>query len=154
MSSGSQGRASRLKSLEWQGVRSSHPDETRRAGAEFARYLRPGDVVAMHGALGSGKTTFVKGIAEGLGLEAEISSPTFALIHEYGRPPQLYHMDCYRETALERWRQLGLSEYFQDRAISVIEWAEAITPLLPEGTIHLNFTFGTDESSRTVEVQR
>ena len=109
--------------------------------------------MAMHGKLGSGKTTFVKGIAEGMGLTDEVSSPTFALIHEYGRPPRLYHMDCYRDTSLERWRHLGLNDYFDGPAISVIEWAEHIAPLLPHNSIHIRFTHGGEECDRVVEVQ-
>ena len=112
-----------------------------------------GAVVAMHGDLGSGKTTFVQGMVEGLGLEDQVTSPTFSLIHEYGRPPELYHIDCYRETSLERWQQLGLDEYFNDNCITVIEWAENITPLLPGDAIHLTFSLGPTENKRIIEVQ-
>ena len=153
MAPGSKSKARSGQSVAWSGIHSSSAQETRRAGAEFATYLCPGDVVALHGELGSGKSTFVGGMAEGLGLSDPVSSPTFALIHEYGRPPLLYHMDCYRETTLERWRQLGLSDYFGGRAVAVIEWAENIAPLLPRETIHLNFSHGEDESSRVVKVR-
>lgn len=108
--------------------------------------------MALHGELGSGKTTFVQGMAVGLGLPDQVSSPTFALIHEYGQPPRLYHLDCYRETSLTRWQQLGLAEYFFSEAVSVIEWAENITPLLPENTIHLTFSHGAERDDRIIEV--
>ena len=136
----------------WSGACTHSPLETRRAGAEFATYLRPGEVVALHGELGSGKTTFIKGIAEALGLDDPVSSPTFALIHEYGDPPELYHLDCYRETALERWELLGLADYFDDEVVSVIEWAEIIGPLLPERAIHVTLSHGADENERLIEV--
>ncbi len=139
--------------MEWTGAHTRSPDETRRAGAEFAGDLKPGDVVALHGELGSGKTTFVQGIAEGLGLHDQVSSPTFALIHEHGPPPGFYHLDCYRETSLERWQQLGLAEYFYGEAVSVIEWAENIAPLLPEKTIHLTFSHGPERDERIIEVR-
>ncbi len=139
--------------MGWTGTHTRGPEETRRAGAEFAGNLKPGDIVALHGELGSGKTTFVRGMAEGLGLFDQVSSPTFALIHEHGQPPGLYHLDCYRETSLERWRQLGLAEYFSGEAVSVIEWAENIAPLLPEKTIHLTFSHGPGRDERTIELR-
>ncbi len=140
--------------LGWSGAHTRSPDQTRRAGSEFAGHLNPGDVVALHGELGSGKTTFVQGMAEGLGLHEQVSSPTFTLIHEFGRPPRLYHLDCYRETSLERWPQLGVGEYFDGPAVTVIEWAENMTPLLPEHVIHLTFSYGPEESERIIEVAR
>ncbi len=139
--------------MVWTGAHTRSPEETRRAGVEFAGNLKPGDIVALHGELGSGKTTFVQGMAEGLGLFDQVSSPTFALIHEHGQPPGLYHLDCYRETSLERWRQLGLAEYFSGEAVSVIEWAENIAPLLPEKTIHLTFSHGPGRNERTIELR-
>ena len=139
--------------IGWTGACTGSPEETRRAGAEFAGNLKPGDVVALYGELGSGKTIFVQGMAEGLGLHDQVTSPTFALIHEHGQPPGLYHLDCYRETSLERWRQLGLAEYFHGEAISVIEWAENIVPLLPGKTIHLTFSHGPGRNERTIEVR-
>ena len=137
----------------WTGAHTHNPEATMRAGVEFAQSLKPGDVVALHGELGSGKTLFVKGVATGLGLDEEVSSPTFALIHEYGIPPGLYHMDCYRETSLERWRLLGLSDYFDGEAVSIIEWAENIAPLLPARTIHINLYHGAGVQERIVEVK-
>jgi tRNA threonylcarbamoyladenosine biosynthesis protein TsaE len=89
-------------------------------------------------------------MAEGLGFGSPVSSPTFALIHEYGRPPVLYHLDCYRETSLERWRQLGLNEYLYGEAISVVEWAENIASLLPATTLHLSFSHGRQPNERTI----
>ncbi|UCH11628.1 MAG: tRNA (adenosine(37)-N6)-threonylcarbamoyltransferase complex ATPase subunit type 1 TsaE [Fidelibacterota bacterium] len=139
--------------LEWAGATTRSPEETKQAGRELAGQLGPGDVVALHGELGSGKTTFVQGMAEGLGYRSPVSSPTFALIHEYGRPPVLYHLDCYRERSLERWGQLGLDEYFYGEAISVVEWAENIASLLPASTLHLTFTHGQRDNERRIGLQ-
>ena len=148
--------ASGTESLEsvsvWEGAHTRSPEETRAAGAQLVRLLQTGAVVALHGELGSGKTTFVQGMAQGLALDDEITSPTFALIHEYGQPPRLYHIDCYREGSLDQWRQIGLHEYFEDEAITVIEWAERLSPLLPERTLHLTFTHGQVPEERVITV--
>ena len=81
-------------------VESANEQDTRRAGAELAKQLAPGDAVLLEGDLGAGKTVFVKGLAEGLGLDPDdVTSPSFALVHEYGpagRPPALVHADLYR----------------------------------------------------------
>jgi tRNA threonylcarbamoyladenosine biosynthesis protein TsaE len=104
-------------------------EETRTFGREFAPRLRRGDVVLLFGELGSGKTVFVRGLAEGLGLDpSEVSSPTFALVHEYGpagRPPVLVHADLYRLPDGSGLGDLGLSE--RGGAILAVEWPR--TPL-------------------------
>ena len=125
---------------------------TRAAGAAFVATIPNGAVVALHGPLGAGKTTFVQGMARGLGLDDQVTSPTFALIQEYGRPPKLIHIDCFRESNLQRWQSLGLQEYFDLDAITVIEWAEIITPLLPPGTVNIHFAHGADPSQRRIEL--
>jgi tRNA threonylcarbamoyladenosine biosynthesis protein TsaE len=101
--------------------------DTRRAGAELAGHLGPGDLVLLTGELGSGKTAFVKGLAQGLGADPEeVSSPTFALVHEYGppgRPPVLLHADFYRladEGGAADLSDLGLDE--RGAAVLAIEW--------------------------------
>lgn len=137
----------------WSGTRTTSPGETREAGALFVATLPPGTVAALHGELGSGKTTFVKGMAAGLGLEDQVSSPTFALIHEYGAPALLYHIDCYRERSLVRWQSLGLWEYFDGQALTVVEWAEIIGTLLPDNAVHVYFTHGEREDERQIEVR-
>jgi tRNA threonylcarbamoyladenosine biosynthesis protein TsaE len=143
------------KSLDnWSGAYTSSPEETRGAGAAFVKHLGPGDVIALHGNLGSGKTTFVQGMVRGLGLGEQVSSPTFALIHEYGYPPQFFHIDCYRETSAERWKQIGLSEYFDREAISAIEWAIHVASLLPKRTYHLTFLHGERDHERVIEATR
>lgn len=107
------------------------PDEaaTRRAGADLASRLVMGDVVLLHGDLGAGKTVFVKGLAEGLGLDpSDVASPTFALVHEYGpegRPPLLVHADLYRldaGTAPRELEELGLLSERSSASILVVEW--------------------------------
>ena len=111
------------------------PTETEEAGAALARTLRAGDVVALYGGLGAGKTAFVRGMARGLGLaDAEISSPTFALVHEYGGHPPLVHFDMYRVTEWDDLLTTGFYDYLDAGAILAVEWSEHIEAALPPHT--------------------
>lgn len=115
------------------------PEATHALGRRLAEHLRPGDVVALYGDLGAGKTQLVKGIAAGLGIpDEEVSSPTFTLVHEYrdGRLP-LYHFDAYRLRNLEEFFDLGYEEYFYGDGVSVVEWADRVEPLLPPHALRL-----------------
>ncbi len=108
--------------------------ETKELGQRLSQLLQPGDVLALIGDLGAGKTTFAQGIGEGLLIEEPIDSPTFTIVKEYqGRMP-FYHMDVYRlETAMDE--ELGWDEYFYGDGVTLVEWAQRIEPLLPEDTI-------------------
>ncbi len=106
-------------------------DETLAIGRRLSENLKPGDVVTLSGQLGAGKTTLVKGIASGLGVEEPVTSPTFTLIQEYeGRIP-LYHVDLYRITEAEQLEDLGLEEYFYGNGVTLIEWPEKAVSFLP-----------------------
>lgn len=112
-------------------------EETAIFAERLAKLLQPGDVIALEGDLGAGKTTFTKGLAKGLEINRNVNSPTFTIIKEYhGRLP-LYHMDVYRvEDSME---DLGFDEYFEGEGVTVVEWAHLITEQLPSErlTIHL-----------------
>ena len=110
--------------------------ETRRFGHKLAVELVPGTVVALIGDLGTGKTSLTKAIAEGLGIEDTITSPTFNIVKEYdtGRLP-LYHFDVYRIGDLEEMEEIGYDDYFFGDGICLIEWAELIRELLPDRVI-------------------
>ena len=102
---------------------------TGRFAAQFAEHLQPGDVIALEGDLGAGKTTFTKGLAEGLGIKKNVNSPTFTIIKEYhGRMP-LFHMDVYR--VADSYEDLGFDEYFEGDGVTVVEWAHLIEEQLP-----------------------
>jgi tRNA threonylcarbamoyladenosine biosynthesis protein TsaE len=122
-------------------------------GAELGGKLRPGDVVALHGPLGAGKTTFVKGIARGLAIEEPVTSPSFTLVAEYegvqnGLPIVLYHVDLYRIAHPQEIEDLGIQDILNGSGICVMEWAEKAREFLPEPVIHVNIgLLGGDERS-------
>ena len=116
-------------------------EETMLIGEKLAKKLKPGDVVALYGNLGSGKTTFTKGIGKGLGVKdsKRINSPTFVLIKEYDGKIPLYHLDLYRMDDLKEIENLAIEEYIYGNGITVIEWAEKIKSILPENHISVKF---------------
>ncbi len=111
---------------------SHHPQETLELGRALAAELRRGDVLALAGDLGAGKTHFTKGLAEGLGVEADVTSPTFTLVHEYpgGRLP-LVHIDLYRLEEPTEVLGIGLDDYLAGDGVTVIEWADKFEALMP-----------------------
>jgi len=107
------------------------PEETRILGASLAPVLLPGDVLSLSGDLGAGKTVFVQGLATALGVTGRVTSPTFTILHEYeGRYP-IMHLDVYRLDSFQEILDLGFEEFFDPRAVVVIEWGEAVEQLLP-----------------------
>lgn len=126
--------------------RSRSPEETIEVGRSLGRTLRPGDAVLITGDLGSGKTTLVKGIASGWGVEDPVTSPSFALIHVYGtRERTLVHVDPYRLSGPDDVGTIGLEDYLNTQAVVVVEWAERLGPLAPSHAIHVAIITGTDE---------
>ena len=105
--------------------------ETQAFAPKYAAALRPGDVVLLYGEMGAGKTEFVKGLAKGLGIEEEITSPTYAYMNDYGG--RLYHFDCYRLAGGAQAEALGLTDYFDAGGICVLEWPQNIADVLPAG---------------------
>jgi len=114
---------------------SHSPEETLEAGNRLALELRAGDVIALDGDLGAGKTHFAKGLARGLGIEQPVTSPTFTLAHEYsgGRLP-LFHFDFYRLESEDDRHRIGLEDYLSDDGVLVIEWASLFPHWLPKQT--------------------
>lgn len=107
-------------------------EETLAFGQRFAKTLKAGDVVLLEGEMGAGKTALAKGIAKGLGVRDEVTSPTYAYVNAYrGRLP-VYHYDCYRIVSEEQAYLLGLSEPLEAGGVCLIEWGKNISGLLPE----------------------
>jgi len=133
------------------------PEGTRALARRLAQTLKPGDVLLLVGELGAGKTTFVRGLAEGLGVEPKlVSSPTFVLIQEYegGRLP-LYHIDAYRVQDPHELLEVGLEECFERGGVVVIEWGERLRGLVPPSSRVLEVRFELlDEHRRRVRVLR
>lgn len=109
--------------------------ETEALGAAVGRALTGGAVLALFGGLGMGKTAFVRGLAAGRGLEAEVSSPTFALVHEYGGQPPLVHFDMYRVTGWDDLYSTGFFDYIDAGCILAVEWSENVEGALPEDAL-------------------
>ncbi len=108
-------------------------------GRRLAAHLGPGDVVALYGDLGAGKTHLVKGICAALGVaEAAVTSPTFTLVNEYaGRDFPVYHLDAYRVRRIEEFFELGYEEYVYGEGLCLVEWPEKLEGLLPPHTLRL-----------------
>ena len=108
----------------------------------MAKFLFPGAFLALNGDLGAGKTTFTQGLAKGLGVEEEISSPTFTIIKQYDELElPLYHMDVYRIERPEEMEDLGYEEYFYGNGVTVVEWAENIKELWPKEYLEIRFNY-------------
>jgi len=127
----------------------THSDEeTQALGRHLTEMLPDRGVVLLIGELGAGKTTLTKGIVEGRGIASadNVSSPTFTLIHEYGEPVGVYHVDLYRLNTLDEARRLGLEDLFEQPALILVEWGERFPELLPEQRIEIRLSHKGEET--------
>ena len=132
-------------------LRSTTPDETAAAGEVLGRTLGPGDVVALYGELGSGKTCLVQGLVRGLGVSTNATSPTFVLVNEYrGRLP-VHHVDAYRTGSLTELMDFGLLDLMGGDGVTLVEWADRAEPLLPARTIRVRLD-GVGDEPRTIVI--
>jgi tRNA threonylcarbamoyladenosine biosynthesis protein TsaE len=128
--------------------------ETMALGATFSGRLRPGDVVAVSGDLGTGKTRFVQGVCNALGVDGHVASPTFTIINEYRTPRfGVYHIDLYRVNSSAEIRDLGLEEYLSGKGICLIEWAEKAAGFLPAPRYDVFLSFGEGADTRQVRIE-
>lgn len=132
-------------------LHSQSPDETRDLAARLAGYLQVGDVVALSGSLGAGKTCFVQGLARGLGIEGYVTSPTFILMRHHPGNPSLCHADAYRLESPEELEDLGLEDVLAS-AVLALEWAEGVADALPAERIEVHIT-SDGESTRTLHIE-
>ena len=122
--------------------------ETERLGERVAGVLRGGEVLALFGPMGMGKTAFTRGLARGLGVRGEVSSPTFALIHEHAGKIPLYHFDMFRVTSWDDLYSTGFLDYLETGGVLVIEWSENIEGALPEDAVRISVSRGASEDER------
>ena len=133
-------------------ITSTCTDDTRAIGKAITLCLLPGAVVGLCGELGAGKTEFVKGAADALGLDPDqVTSPTFTLINEYPGTSLLYHFDLYRLNDPSQLDDIGAEEYFWGEGICLVEWADLFTQSLPSQSLYIKFQV-LDEKTRQLEV--
>ena len=128
--------------------------ETIALGKQFARSLKRGDVVATYGDLGAGKTRFIKGICDGLGVREHVASPTFTIVNEYAVVDlKVYHFDFYRVQSLKEIIDIGFEEYVNGDGICLIEWAEKAQSLLPAQRYDVHLSLGENPESREIVIE-
>lgn len=131
---------------------SKNVNDTESLGEKIAAAAYPGTVIALYGGLGMGKTAFTHGFVRGRGIYAEVSSPTFALVHEYQGSPSVYHFDMYRVDGWDDLYSTGFFDYIDMGGILVTEWSENIEGALPENTLKVKFERGKNENERIITV--
>lgn len=124
------------------------PEETEQLGVRLAQRLRGGEVIALFGGLGMGKTAFTRGIAAGLGVDSGVSSPTFALVHDYSGRLTVHHFDMYRVSGWDDLYSTGFFDYLDTADVLVIEWSENIESALPEDAVRITISRGAAEDER------
>ena len=135
-----------------QSFRTHSPEETQAIGERVGQNLKPGDIVALIGDLGAGKTCLTQGIARGVKIEPNqiVNSPSYTLINEYAGKIPIYHIDLYRLQRREEILDLGLEEYLEGNGICIIEWADRMLDLLPERCMTIELSW-EDEFIRNIE---
>lgn len=126
-------------------VETHSAEETRILGAALAPLLLPGDVVSLSGDLGAGKTCFVQGLATALGAPGRVTSPSFTIVHEYEARYPIVHLDVYRLDSFQEVLDLGFEEFLDPRAILLLEWGDAVEPLLPRSHLRIELKQGDPE---------
>lgn len=128
------------------------PQETELFAAKLSEKINGGAVIAFFGGLGMGKTAFSRGFVKGRKVEAEVSSPTFSLVNEYGGEPPIYHFDMYRVDSWDDLYTTGFFEYIDMGAILLVEWSENIENALPEDSIRVEIERGESDNERIITV--
>ena len=136
-----------------QEIMTSSSVETEAFGEKIAARLSGGEVIALFGGMGMGKTAFTRGLARGLGIQDGVSSPTFALIHEYHGRLDVYHFDMFRVTGWDDLYSTGFFDYLETGGVLVIEWSENIEAALPQNAIHIEIQQGSNENERIFHIE-
>jgi tRNA threonylcarbamoyladenosine biosynthesis protein TsaE len=134
-------------------TRTTSVDQTRALAGAVAELARPGDLLLLVGDLGAGKTAFTQGFGAGLGIDEQITSPTFALVQGYTGRLDLNHLDVYRLEQINEALDLGLSELLDEGSVTLIEWGDTITSALPRDYLEVSITFGDEADDRRLELR-
>jgi tRNA threonylcarbamoyladenosine biosynthesis protein TsaE len=134
-------------------ARTTSADETRALAEALAGLARPGDLLVLAGDLGAGKTAFTQGFGRGLDVTEPITSPTFTLAQQYDGRMVVHHLDVYRLDQLNEVADLGLSELLDDGGVVLIEWGDAILPMLPNDYLEVRLTFGAGDDDREISLR-
>ncbi len=126
--------------------------ETVKLGERLGKGLKNGRVIAFFGGLGMGKTAFTTGIAKGMGLNCEVSSPTFAIVNVYGKNSELCHYDMYRVSSWDDLYSTGFFEYIDMGSVLCVEWSENIENALPEDSIKIYIEKGKTDNDRIIKI--
>lgn len=133
-------------------IATNSAQETTALGKQFAKQLQPGQFIGLLGELGAGKTQFAKGLAQGLGIKASLTSPTFVLLKSYNQG-QLIHIDCYRVANPQEILDLGFDELAAAaKSIVLVEWADKIRSIMPSKTKWIEFKVGPKENQRIIKI--
>lgn len=133
-------------------IHSKSEEETEQAGAELARRLPPGSVVAFYGGLGAGKTAFVRGMARGMGIDAFVSSPTFTIVNEYTGRRSLFHFDMYRLQSADELFDIGWEDYLGRNGVCAVEWSENVREAFEGDEYTVSFR-KTSETGREITIE-
>lgn len=135
------------------GIATFSPEDTFNEGKKFASRLSGGEVIALVGELGAGKTVFTKGLCEGLNVKNPVISPTFTIANEYDADFKIYHFDAYRLSGSEEAAAIGIEDYMMGNAVCIIEWAEKVKEVIPEDATWIYFYHAEEsESGRLLRI--
>jgi tRNA threonylcarbamoyladenosine biosynthesis protein TsaE len=134
-------------------LRTATAEETRAVGRALAPLLRAGDALALTGELGAGKTTFVQGLAAGLGFDGHVVSPTFTLVREYEARVRIHHVDVYRLERVQDVLDLGLDDAIAEGGVLVVEWGDAVERLLPPEHLVVTLTTAGEDETRSIVLE-
>jgi len=131
-------------------VISNNAMQTEQAGYNLGKSLKSGDFIALFGEMGAGKTTFIRGVAEGLGITDFVSSPTFSLVHEYNGSIPLFHFDMYRINTWEDLNSTAYFDYLESKGVIAVEWCENIASAIPTNYIKVEIIPGVYLEERRI----
>ena len=127
-------------------------EETTAVGSKIGKLAKAGDVIAMFGGLGAGKTAFVRGLAGGMGIDARVSSPTFTIVNEYNGKVPLFHFDMYRLSSSDELFEIGWEDYLDRGGVCVVEWSENVEDIFPPETMKITID-KLDENRRKITIE-